>query len=257
MPAYVWQHELKGEPERLRMMSDVLDPASRGHLERIGVVEGWRCLEIGAGNGSLSQWLAKRVGPTGKVIASDINVDLMRGIATDNLDVCRFDVVKDEPPGAPFDLIVMRALLHHLPERRAVVSRLVKWLKPGGWVMLEEPDFYPTWAVEPPTQHQFWNDFVKWAAAHQIDYYVGRNVAPWLAQEGMTDLSAEGHTIVYNGASEFAKWWIYSIAEVAEQFKKEAGVSSAVLDEFYRLYQDPNYWTMSIAFTATTGKAVR
>ena len=62
MPAYVWQHELKGEPERLRMMSDVLDPASRGHLERIGVVEGWRCLEIGAGNGSISQWLAKRVG---------------------------------------------------------------------------------------------------------------------------------------------------------------------------------------------------
>ena len=123
--------------------------------------------------------------------------------------------------------------------------------------MLEEPDFYPTWAVEPPTQHQFWNDFVKWAAAHQIDYYVGRNVAPWLAQEGMTDLSAEGHTIVYNGASEFAKWWIYSIAEVAEQFQKEAGVSSAVLDEFYRLYQDPNYWTMSLAFTATTGKAVR
>jgi len=114
MPAYVWQHELKGEPERLRMMSDVLDPASRGHLERIGVVEGWRCLEIGAGNGSLSQWLAKRVGPTGKVIASDINVDLMRGIATDNLDVCRFDVVKDDAPGAPFDLIVMRALLHHL-----------------------------------------------------------------------------------------------------------------------------------------------
>ena len=104
MPAYVWQHELKGEPERLRMMSDVLDPASRGHLERIGVVEGWRCLEIGAGNGSLSQWLAKRVGPTGKVIASDINVDLMRGIATDNLDVCRLDVVKDEAPGAPFDL---------------------------------------------------------------------------------------------------------------------------------------------------------
>ena len=51
--------------------------------------------------------------------------------------------------------------------------------------------------------------------------------------------------------------WIYSIAEVAEQFKKQAGVSSAVLDEFYRLYQDPNYWTMSIAFTATTGKAVR
>ena len=254
MPAYLWQHQLAGEPERLRMMSDVLDPSSRYHLERIGVSEGWRCLEIGAGNGSLSQWLAKQVGRTGKVIASDINVDLINPLVAPNLEVRRFDVVKDQPPDAPYDLIAMRALLHHLPQRRAVVSRLVRWLKPGGSVMLEEPDFYPTWTVEPATQHQFWSDFVNWAAAHQIDYYVGRKVAPWLAEEGMTDISAEGHTLVHNGGSEFAQWWVSSISEVADALQSEAGISKVVLDEFYDLYQDPRYWTMSIAFTATTAR---
>ncbi|MCX7347352.1 MAG: class I SAM-dependent methyltransferase [Alphaproteobacteria bacterium] len=49
-----------------------------------------------------------------------------------NLDMAAFDVVHDEPPGAPFDLVAIRALLHHLLERRAVVSRMVRWLKPGG-----------------------------------------------------------------------------------------------------------------------------
>ena len=39
-------------------MSDLLDPSSEFHLLRIGVAAGWRCLEIGAGNGSLSRWLA-------------------------------------------------------------------------------------------------------------------------------------------------------------------------------------------------------
>ena len=87
MAVYVWQHDLKGESDRLRLMSDLLDPSSQFHLLRTGVATGWRCLEIGAGNGSLSRWLAKRVGPSGHVIASDIRTDLMEGIAGGNLEV--------------------------------------------------------------------------------------------------------------------------------------------------------------------------
>ncbi|MGC1702458.1 MAG: class I SAM-dependent methyltransferase, partial [Pseudolabrys sp.] len=152
MSKYVWQHDLKGESDRLRLMSDLLDPSSEFHLRRIGVATGWRCLEIGAGNGSLSQWLAQRVGPTGHVIASDIHTDLMSGIAGSNLEVRKFDVVHDEPPDAPYDLVAIRALLHHLPERRAAVSKMVRWLKPGGQLFVQEPDFYPTWTVGPPSQ---------------------------------------------------------------------------------------------------------
>jgi len=70
----------------------------------------------------------------------------------------------------------------------------------------------------------------------------------------MSDISAEGHTIVYNGGSEFAQWWISDIAEVADPLKREARASNVVLDEFYPLYRDPRYWTMSIAFMATTGQ---
>lgn len=252
MTEYVWQHDLKGEPERLQIMSDILDPASEYHLARTGVGPGWRCLEIGAGNGSLSRWLAGRVSPGGKAIATDIRTDLIAGNSTDNFEIRRFDVVADEPTDAPFDLISMRALLHHLPERREVVSKVVRWLKPGGWVFIEEPDFYPTWTVEPPAQQKFWADFVAWAATHKIDYYVGRKIAPWLQEEAMVNINSEGHATVYNGGSEFARWWIYSVAEVAEKLGEEAGVSKAVIEEFYALYQNPKYWTTSIAFTATT-----
>ena len=167
------------------------------------------------------------------MIASDIDIDLMQGIAADNLKVRRFDVVKDEPPDAPYDRIAMRALLHRLPERRTVVSRLVKCFETRrlgharGTRLLSHLDGR---AADPASVLE---RFVDWAAAHQIDYYVGRKVATWLAHVGMADVSAQGHTIVHNGGSEFAQWWISSIAEMAGDLQKEAGVSSVVLEEFY------------------------
>ena len=251
MAEYVWQHDLKGESDRLRLMSDLLDPSSRFHLLMTGVTTGWHCLEIGAGNGSLSQWLAGRVGPTGHVIASDIRTDLMEGIESANLEVRQFDVVHDDPPEAPFDLVAIRALLHHLPERREVVTRMARWLKPGGWLFVQEPDFYPTWTVEPPSQKQFWEQFLQWAVTHQIDYYVGRKIPRWVQTEGLINISSEGHAILYNGGSAFAQWWDSSIREVADRLRNEGGISEATLEEFYRLYRDPTYWTTTIAFTAT------
>ena len=254
MSKYVWQHDLKGEADRLRLMSDLLDPSSESHLLRTGITNGWRCLEIGAGNGSLSQWLAQRVGPAGHVIASDIHTDLMGGISSGNLEVRKFDVVHDEPRDAPFDLVATRALLHHLPERRTVVSKMVRWLKPGGFLFVQEPDFYPTWTVEPASQKHFWEQFIQWAASHQIDYYVGRNIPAWLQQEGLLDIRSEGHAILYNGGSQFAEWWDCGIREIADKLQCEGGVSQATLDELFGCYRDPTYWTTTISFTATTAQ---
>jgi SAM-dependent methyltransferase len=254
MVDYVWQHDLAGESHRLRLMSDLLNPSSEFHLLRTGIAAGWHCLEIGAGNGSLSQWLAQRVGPGGRVTASDIRTDLMAGIAGGNLEVREFDVVHDELPDAPYDLIAVRALLHHLPERRAVVTKMARWLKPGGWLFVQEPDFYPTWTVEPPSQKHFWDQFVQWAATHEIDYYVGRKIPVWLQAEGLLDINAEGHNILYQGGSKFAQWWDCGIHEVAEKLQSEGGVSQATLDEFFALCRDPRYWTTTIAFTVTTAR---
>lgn len=255
MAPYVWQHGLDGERQRLRLMSDILDPSSRFHLERIGVAAGWRCLEIGAGNGSLSQWLADKVGPSGHVTATDIQPDLMDGIARRNLEVRRFDVVHDEPPLAPYDLVAVRALLHHLPERRAVVTRMARWLKPGGWLFVQEPDFYPTWTVEPSSQKLFWERFLQWAQGHSIDYYVGRRIPGWVQADGLTDIQSEGHAILYNGGAPFAQWWDYGIREVADKLLSEGGVPQTTLDEFFALCRDPSYWTTTIAFTATTARS--
>jgi hypothetical protein len=56
------------------------------------------------------------------------------------------------------------------------------------------------------------------------------------------------------GRSAFAEWWDYGILEIADKLQTEGGVSRATLDEFFTLYRDQNYWTTTIAFTATTAR---
>ena len=61
------------EYQRLDLMSKILDPWTRGYLTTVGVAEGWHCLELGGGNGSIAEWLAAKVGASGSVTAIDIN----------------------------------------------------------------------------------------------------------------------------------------------------------------------------------------
>jgi 2-polyprenyl-3-methyl-5-hydroxy-6-metoxy-1,4-benzoquinol methylase len=42
---------------RLRMIEEALDPATIALLHSTGIRAGWRCLEIGAGGGSIAVWM--------------------------------------------------------------------------------------------------------------------------------------------------------------------------------------------------------
>ena len=51
--AYLFTHEDKAERERLAAIEAGLDPFTIDFLQTIGVAEGWTCLEVGAGAGSV------------------------------------------------------------------------------------------------------------------------------------------------------------------------------------------------------------
>jgi len=136
------------ERQRLRSLAGTLDPTTIGHLRDIGVGEGWRCLEVGAGEGSIARWLSARAG-TGQVVATDLDTRFLDFPAAGNVEVLRHDITADPCPGEPFDLIHARYVLMHIPARQQVLHRLATWLKPGGWLLVEDGFMLPELAGVP------------------------------------------------------------------------------------------------------------
>ncbi|WP_028647112.1 class I SAM-dependent methyltransferase [Nocardiopsis sp. CNT312] len=137
-PGYVFDNHSEHAFDQHRFLADAYDPMTTEHLARTGVGPGWRCLEVGAGGGSVATWLARRVAPGGSVLATDIKPE--RIARREGLEVARHDIVRDPLPEAAFDLVHARLVLLHLPERIGVLDRLVRALKPGGVLQLDEFD---------------------------------------------------------------------------------------------------------------------
>jgi SAM-dependent methyltransferase len=254
MSEYALSHELVGEQQRLALMSALLDPLERARLEQLGVCPGWRCLELGCGNGSIAQTLAVHVAPTGHVVASDIEIAYIAGLQLPCLEVRRIDILHDTIETAGYDLVVARALLHHLKPARMALERMVAALKPVGVLLSIEPDMLPCTVTEPDGMRAFWQGWLKWSADADIDYFIGRKIPAWLDALGLQDVAGEGHTAMFNGGSRWATYWTATMRELAPRLLKSDNITGKMLEEFYALYQDPHHWTSIMTFIQNWGR---
>ena len=133
----------------------LFDASTVQYLTALGVSPGWSCWEVGAGSGSIARWLADTVGPTGSVLATDLDLRWLRHGATR----------LGSPPGltmssatkAPqeaFDLVHARLVLVHLRQREQVLATLVRSLRPGGWILIEDFDHAFLDATVPATAQE-------------------------------------------------------------------------------------------------------
>lgn len=254
MNAYVLSHNLDGERQRLRLMSELLDPAERQHLRQLGVVPGWQCLEVGCGNGSISQWLAEQVAPTGHVVASDLDISCVAQLTAPCLEVRQLDILQGAVEQAHYDLVVTRALLHHLPDPRLALEKMVGALKPGGVLLVTEPDMLPATVAEPESVRKFWQAWFRWAEASGIDYFVGSKVPRLFDGLGLENIAAEGHTAFANGGSPWARYWVQTIRELHPRLAEAGHVTDQSFAEFAAQLEDSHYWTSAITFVATSGR---
>jgi 2-polyprenyl-3-methyl-5-hydroxy-6-metoxy-1,4-benzoquinol methylase len=178
MAEYVLGHHLKGEGKRLALMSQLLDPMHRRHIEALDIVKpGARTLEVGCGSGSISAWLAEQVRPGGKAVAFDLDLSLI-DVRAPNLELCQGDIVAGPVDRGTFDLVTARAVLHHVADAEAAIMNLVASLRPSGAILLIEPDFLPVSLAEPPEVLAFWEGWLAWSRERGIDYQIGRTLAP-------------------------------------------------------------------------------
>jgi SAM-dependent methyltransferase len=257
MSKYALGHHLKGEGERLALMSELLDPMHRRHIDSLDILRpGARTLEVGCGNGSISAWLAKRVSPGGKAVAVDLDLSLIE-VRAPNLELRQGDIVAGPVERGTFDLVTARAVLHHVSDPDAAIANLVTSLRPGGALLLIEPDFLPVSVAEPPEVQVFWNGWLAWSRERGIDYHIGRALAPRLAALGLTRISGSAETAIYNGGSRWADYWTQTITELRDDLIDSGNLDDALVNTFLRYCADPNWWTQTIAFTVVHGRAIR
>jgi SAM-dependent methyltransferase len=250
---YVLDHHQEGEGARLALMSRLLDPMHRRHIERLGAGPGARTLEVGCGNGSMSAWLAERVAPGGRAVAVDLDLSLVEADVP-GLEVRRADILAGPIEPGNFDLVTARAVLHHVADAEAAVANLVASARPGGAVLLIEPDFLPVSAAEPAEVREFWTGWLAWSREQGIDYFIGRRLPAMLCGLGLVGVEATAETALYNGGSPWARYWQQTVIELRARLVASGKLDDRLIDMFLAKCTDPSWWTQTIAFTAADGR---
>lgn len=254
MNQYILPYNLAGERQRLGLMSELLDPLHRSHIEQLGLQAGWCCLEVGCGNGSTAEWLASQVAPGGHVVASDIDTRYISSFVVPNLEVRQLNILEDAVEDCAYDLVTARAVLHHIDSPEKAVRRMLAALKPGGVFLFIEPDMLPATAAEPESVRAFWQGWFQWSNSVGIDYFIGRKMPSLLVGLTLEAVAVEGHTALYNGGSPWAAYWLETLKELRPRLIESGYSTEILMSEFDNLYSDPRFWTSAITFIAAWGR---
>ncbi len=129
---------------RLNILSQTLEATTLVFITRVGIEPGMKVLDVGSGGGDVTRLLGQWVGAHGRVIGIDYDPEIVDLAAAEaraaGLDQVSFHVgnIFELEMEALFDLIYMRFLLTHLSDPADALGRLVRALKPGGVLMVED-----------------------------------------------------------------------------------------------------------------------
>jgi SAM-dependent methyltransferase len=203
--AYAFDQAWTHERARLAGLEAALDQGTRGHLIRLGARPGARCLEVGAGAGTVAFWLAEQVAPGGAVVAADIDNRFLEFEASSRpgvVEILKRDLTAENLPEG-FDLVSARWFVHWMPNKRQALSRLVSALRPGGAFLVEEPDFVTLCnTADPPALRQVTLAALEYLeATFGVEVHYGRRLVDDLGNLGLGDVTAEGRSLVVRGGS--------------------------------------------------------
>jgi SAM-dependent methyltransferase len=258
MTHYALDNAWQEARQRIALLEAQLDPATRRYLLAAGVGAGWQCLEVGAGGGSIAHWLCEVVGPTGRVVATDIDTRLAAIDAPPGLELLTHDLTREPLPAGAFDLVHARWLLHHLPDLDAAIARLVGALKPGGLLLIEEPDFYPVAAGHagaPPLYARFMDALTRSVVEHTgRDCYWARGLPTLLARHPLRDVQAAAEVAVLRGGQPLARFYRLSAQQARARVLAGGRLSTDEFDAALRLLDDPALWAFAACTVSAWGR---
>jgi SAM-dependent methyltransferase len=257
---YVLDNTWKAARERLALLEDMYDPWTTKHMEALGVSAGWSCLELAGGGGSMTKWLCQQVGPSGRVLATDLETCFLDTIDATNLEVRRHDIVTEDLPKAAFDLVHARAVLCFLPDQDRVLRKMVAALKPGGWLLAEEPDFVS--AVPDPSMKPTARAVSEKGSAAVSGYlesrgyhaYLGSGLYGALVGAGLSGVGAEGLVRMNIGGTPVARFRRLSTEQMQDGLLTAGLITAEELEQYYVLLDSPDHRCMNAIMMSAWGQ---
>lgn len=152
-----WQKTAEGWHRWIPFISQWLGPATELMLDLAAIEPEDHVLDLAAGDGDQSLAAARRVGPTGYVLATDIAPNLVafaaqsaRGSGLENVEARVMDGENLELEDASFDAVISRLGLMYFPNLQRSLREIRRVLKPGGRVsviVFSTPERSPFFSV--------------------------------------------------------------------------------------------------------------
>ena len=182
------------ELERLQLQSRVWEPSGKALLAELPEGAGRRALDVGCGVMGWLRVLSAWVGPHGEVVGSDIDAKMRTGAEAfiggeglANVSVVEDDLFASRLPPASFDLVHARFQIAPLGRADAQLAAHRRLLRPGGTLVLEEPDL-ASWRINPegPATHALIALIERGFCAAGGDFNAGRGLPALLRNAGLT-----------------------------------------------------------------------
>ncbi len=206
------------EIERLQKWGRVWEPEAEAMLDQIGVQPGWRCLDLGCGPMGIVGALSRRVGPTGRVVAADINPkqlaaarELAEREGLSNVEFVHADAYHTGLPRESFDLVHVRFMFTPLGRGELLLRELLALTCPGGVIATEEADdsSYICYPPQPAWERLKALTFAAFERAGG-DANAGRRMYGLLRHAGLEEIKARAATLALPAGHPFRQWPIES-----------------------------------------------
>jgi SAM-dependent methyltransferase len=257
--AYRFDHEWQRERERLATIEQAYDPWSIRTIEATSPQPGWRCLEVGAGGGSIAEWLCRRVGKAGRVTATDLETKFLASIEAENLEVRTHDIVSDPLEEGCYDLVHARAVLEHLPERDDVLRRLIGAVKPGGWLTVDCGDFSSVRQVGGRLEdREFFEEAFEAVTGTSrgfgADLLYGGRIGDAFRAGGLEQVEVEGFITEWGLAHPIGSLYELTFQRLQQPAIETGAITSADFDRLLEVMRSPDFRALSHIFYSARGR---
>ena len=254
------------EVKRLQSWARSWEPETEAMFDRIQVQPGWRAIDLACGPMGIIGPLSRRVGPSGSVVAADLNPGMLSAARAyseesglQNIEFVTANAYQSDLPHASFDLVHARFMFAPLGQDDTLLDEMIALARPGGIIVSQESDESGYVCYPPqPAWERLKQLTVEAFARGGGDYSAGRRIYGLFRHAGLQDVQARMACLALPAGHPYRLWPIESALAFRPRFLEWGLITASELDnllqECEHIARDPETFLTSFVVTQVWGR---